>query len=104
MRMNFPKPAPVEAGRGSAVTDADCILGLEHPEFYLNLNAMRPLDRQGMDTRPLYRPGARSPRSHRRPHHQEQLPGNSAATSKAISRSPEMPRPRYRRSSTPAAG
>ena len=59
MRMNFPSRHPLKLGAGVPVTDADCILGLEHPEFYLNLNAMRPLNRQGMDTRPLYKPGAK---------------------------------------------
>jgi thiamine pyrophosphate-dependent acetolactate synthase large subunit-like protein len=59
MRMNFPSRHPLKLGAGVPVTDADCILGLEHPELYLNLNAMRPLNRQGMDTRPLYRPGTK---------------------------------------------
>ena len=59
MRMNFPSRHPLKLGAGVPVTDADCILGLEHPELYLNLNAMRPLNRQGMDTRPLFRPGTK---------------------------------------------
>jgi thiamine pyrophosphate-dependent acetolactate synthase large subunit-like protein len=59
MRMNFPSRHPLKLGAGVPVTDADCILGLEHPELYLNLNAMRPLNRQGMDARPLYRPGTK---------------------------------------------
>ena len=59
MRMNFPSRHPLKLGAGVPVTDADCILGLEHPELYLNLNAMRPLNRQGMETRPLYKPGAK---------------------------------------------
>lgn len=59
MRMNFPSLHPLKLGAGVPVGDADCILGLEHPELFLNLNAMRPLNRQGMETRPLYRPGTR---------------------------------------------
>jgi thiamine pyrophosphate-dependent acetolactate synthase large subunit-like protein len=59
MRMNFPSRHPLKLGAGVPVTDADCVLGLEHPELYLNLNAMRPLNRQGMDTRSLVRPGTK---------------------------------------------
>jgi thiamine pyrophosphate-dependent acetolactate synthase large subunit-like protein len=59
MRMNFPSRHALKLGAGVPVTDADCILGLEHPELYLNLNAMRPLNRQGMETRALFRPGTK---------------------------------------------
>jgi thiamine pyrophosphate-dependent acetolactate synthase large subunit-like protein len=59
MRMNFPSRHPLKFGAGVPVTDADCVLGLEHPELYLNLNAMRPLNRQGMETRSLVRPGTK---------------------------------------------
>jgi thiamine pyrophosphate-dependent acetolactate synthase large subunit-like protein len=59
MRMNFPSLHPLKLGAGVPVGDADCILGLEHPELFLNLNAMRPLNRRGMDTRPLHQPGTR---------------------------------------------
>ena len=59
MRMNFPSRHRLKLGAGVAVADADCILGLEHPELYMNLNAMRPLNRQGMETRPLFQPGTK---------------------------------------------
>lgn len=59
MRMNFPSRHPLKLGAGVPVADADCIVGIEHPELFLNLIAMRPLNRQGMATRTLYRPGTR---------------------------------------------
>jgi acetolactate synthase-1/2/3 large subunit len=59
MRMNFPNRHPLKLGSGVAVGDADVVLGLEHPEFFLNLNAMTPVNRLGMSERPLYRPGTK---------------------------------------------
>jgi acetolactate synthase-1/2/3 large subunit len=59
MRMNFPSRHPLKLGAGVPVGEADCILGLEHPEFYQNLTAMRPLNRLGMDTQTLHARTAR---------------------------------------------
>lgn len=59
MRMNFPSRHPLKLGAGVSVGDADLIVGLEHPELFLNLNAMTPVNRLGMESRPLYRPGTR---------------------------------------------
>ncbi len=58
MRMNFPSRHPLKMGAGVPVGDSDLILGLEHPEFYFNLNAITPVNRLGMASRPLHRPGA----------------------------------------------
>jgi len=59
MRMNFPSRHPLKMGAGTPVGDADVILGLEHPEFYFNLNAITPVNRLGMASRPLHAPTAR---------------------------------------------
>ena len=59
MRMNFPNRHPLKMASGVPVADADLIVGLEHPELFLNLNAMTPVNRLGMAARPLYRPGTK---------------------------------------------
>ena len=59
MRMNFPSRHPLKMGAGVSVGDADLVLGLEHPELFMNLNAMTPVNRLGMTARPLYRPGTK---------------------------------------------
>ena len=59
MRMNFPSRHPLKMGAGVSVGDADLVLGLEHPELFMNLNAMTPVNRLGMAARPLYRPGTK---------------------------------------------
>jgi thiamine pyrophosphate-dependent acetolactate synthase large subunit-like protein len=59
MRMNFPSRHPLKMAAGEPVGDADLVLGLEHPELFLNLNAMTPVNRLGMESRPLHAPGTR---------------------------------------------
>ncbi|MDH4063975.1 MAG: thiamine pyrophosphate-binding protein [Acidobacteriota bacterium] len=59
MRMNFPSRHPLKMGAGVPVSDADLVLGLEQPELFLNLNAMTPVNRLGMESRPLYTPGTK---------------------------------------------
>ncbi|MGE0462658.1 MAG: thiamine pyrophosphate-binding protein [Vicinamibacterales bacterium] len=59
MRMNFPNRHPLKLAAGASVAGCDLILGLEHPEFHLNLNAITPVNRLGMNARPLVSPGAK---------------------------------------------
>ncbi len=59
LRMNFPSRHPLKMSPAVRVTDADMILGLEHPEFYMNLNSMTPTNRMGMETAPRYKPGTK---------------------------------------------
>ncbi len=59
LRMNFPSRHPLKMAPTVRVTDADVILGLEHPEFYMNLNSMTPTNRMGMETAPRYKPGTK---------------------------------------------
>lgn len=59
LRMNFPSRHPLKMAPAVSVTDADVIVGLEHPEFYMNLNSMTPTNRMGMETAPRYAPGAK---------------------------------------------
>jgi acetolactate synthase-1/2/3 large subunit len=59
MRMNFPSRHPLKMGSGVPVGDADLVLGLEHPELFMNLNALSPVNRIGMQSRPLVKPGTR---------------------------------------------
>ena len=59
LRMNFPSRHPLKMGPAVRVTDADVIVGLEHPEFYMNLNSMTPTNRMGMETAPRYKPGTK---------------------------------------------
>ena len=77
MRMNFPSRHPLKMGAGVPVGDADLVLGLEHPELFMNLNALTPVNRMGMAARPLFKPGTKD-RHHQclGADHQEQLPGH----------------------------
>jgi len=59
MRMNFPSRHPLKMGSGVPIGDADFVLGLEHPELFMNLNALSPVNRIGMQSRPLFKPGTR---------------------------------------------
>jgi acetolactate synthase-1/2/3 large subunit len=59
MRMNFPNRHPLKLGSGVPVGDADLVLGLEHPELFMNLNRLTPVNRLGMESQPLYRPGTK---------------------------------------------
>jgi acetolactate synthase-1/2/3 large subunit len=59
MRMNFPNRHPLKLPLGTPVGDADLIVGLEHPEFYVHLVGSTPVNRLGMAERRLYQPGAK---------------------------------------------
>jgi acetolactate synthase I/II/III large subunit len=59
MRMNFPSRHPLKMGAGVPVGDSDLVLGLEHPELFMNLNALSPVNRIGMESRPLFKPGTK---------------------------------------------
>jgi acetolactate synthase-1/2/3 large subunit len=59
MRMNFPSRHPLKMGTGVPVGDSDLVLGLEHPELFMTLNALSPVNRIGMESRPLFKPGTK---------------------------------------------
>jgi len=59
LRMNFPSRHPLKLGPAVPVTEADVILGLEHPEFFQNLHTQTPTNRMGMETRPNFKPGTK---------------------------------------------
>ena len=67
MRMNFPSRHPLKMGTGVPIGDADVVLGLEHPELYMHLNALSPVNRIGMQSRPLVKPGTKIGRYTRLP-------------------------------------
>jgi acetolactate synthase I/II/III large subunit len=56
-RMNFPTRHPLY-GTGS-LANADVVLGLEVPDFWNVTHAQTPLNRMGMEVRPLTKPGAK---------------------------------------------
>jgi len=55
-RMNFPSRHPL---RGGSVAEADLVLGLEMPDFYQQIYAVTPVNRTGMASRPITKPGAK---------------------------------------------
>jgi thiamine pyrophosphate-dependent acetolactate synthase large subunit-like protein len=57
MRMNFPTRHPLYGG-GSIAT-ADVILGLEVPDFFLVTHTQTPINRMGMEVKPITKPGAK---------------------------------------------
>jgi acetolactate synthase-1/2/3 large subunit len=64
MRMNFPSAHPLYADPGVLpqtpnVSDADVILGLEVQDFWGMTHQMTPLNRFGMESRPVTKPGAK---------------------------------------------
>src|SRR5436853_7637824 len=56
-RMNFPTRHPLY-GTGS-LANADVVLGLEVPDFWNVTHAQTALNRMGMETRTLTKPGAK---------------------------------------------
>src|SRR5204862_787614 len=56
-RINFPTRHPLY-GSGS-LANADVVLGLEVPDFWNVTHAQTPLNRMGMEVRPLTKPGAK---------------------------------------------
>jgi len=56
-RMNFPSPHPLY-GSGS-IASADLILGLEVPDMWSTTHTQTPVNRMGMVSRPITKPGAK---------------------------------------------
>ncbi len=56
-RMNFPSTNPLYDG--GSIADADLILGLEVPDFWNTTHSMTPINRMGMESKPLTKPGAK---------------------------------------------
>ncbi len=57
MRMNFPTSHPLFGG--GSVAQADVILGLEVPDFWFSTHTMTPINRMGMQSRPITKAGAK---------------------------------------------
>ena len=57
LRMNFPTRHPLK--NAGSLADADFILGLEKPDFFLITHRLTPVNRFGMEARRVTRPGAR---------------------------------------------
>ena len=55
-RMNFPTRHPL---KGGDIASADLILGIEVTDLYQQLNRLTPINRFGMESRPLTRAGAK---------------------------------------------
>jgi acetolactate synthase-1/2/3 large subunit len=58
-RMNFPNRHPLKMWAGTPLGDTDLVLGLENPELFVSLQALTPVNRLGMESRPLVAPGTR---------------------------------------------
>lgn len=56
-RMNFPTRHPLYGG--GSIAGADVVLGLEDPDFWYATHAQTPVNRMGMETRPITRQGAK---------------------------------------------
>jgi acetolactate synthase I/II/III large subunit len=56
-RMNFPSSHPLYGG-GSLAT-ADVIMALEVPDFWMSTHAMTPVNKMGMESRSITKPGAK---------------------------------------------
>jgi acetolactate synthase-1/2/3 large subunit len=57
LRMNFPTRHPLK--NAGSLADADFILGLEKPDFFLITHRLTPVNRFGMEARRVTRPGAK---------------------------------------------
>jgi len=57
LRMNFPTRHPLK--NAGSLTDADFILGLEKPDFFLITHRLTPVNRFGMEARRVTKPGAK---------------------------------------------
>ena len=104
MRMNFPSRHPLKMGSGVPVGDADLVLGLEHPELFMNLNALSPVNRIGMQSRPLVKPGTKIATINASELITKSNYQDAAGTWRPTWPSPPIPRRRSRRSSRRAAG
>ena len=57
MRMNFPTRHPLFGG--GSIAQADLILGLEVPDFFLVTHTQTPVNKMGMETKSITKPGAK---------------------------------------------
>lgn len=57
MRMNFPTSHPLYGG--GSIAQADVILMLEVPDPWIATHTMTPINRMGMESRPITKPGAK---------------------------------------------
>jgi acetolactate synthase-1/2/3 large subunit len=57
LRMNFPTRHPLK--NAGSLTDADFLLGLEKPDFFLITHRLTPVNRFGMDARRVTKAGAK---------------------------------------------
>ena len=57
LRMNFPNRHPLK--NSGSVADADLILALDVPDFFQLTHRLTPINRFGMDARPITKPGAK---------------------------------------------
>ena len=55
-RMNFPSLHPLNGGN---IATADVVLGLEVQDFWMATHSMTPINRMGMESKPITRPGAK---------------------------------------------
>jgi thiamine pyrophosphate-dependent acetolactate synthase large subunit-like protein len=56
-RMNFPSTNPLYDG--GSIADADLILGLEVPDFWNTTHSMTPINRMGMESKSVTKPGTK---------------------------------------------
>jgi thiamine pyrophosphate-dependent acetolactate synthase large subunit-like protein len=55
-RMNFPSLHPLNGGN---IATADVVLGLEVQDFWMATHSMTPVNRMGMESKPITKPGAK---------------------------------------------
>ena len=55
-RMNFPSLHPLNGG---SIANADVVLGLEVQDFWMATHSMTPINRLGMESKPITKPGAK---------------------------------------------
>jgi acetolactate synthase-1/2/3 large subunit len=56
-RMNFPSSHPLY--NGGSIAGADLVLGLEVPDFWSMTHSMTPINRMGMESKPITKQGAK---------------------------------------------
>jgi acetolactate synthase I/II/III large subunit len=56
-RMNFPSSHPLYGGGN--IAQADLIMALEVPDFWMSTHAMTPVNKMGMESRSIIKPGAK---------------------------------------------
>jgi acetolactate synthase-1/2/3 large subunit len=56
-RMNFPSSHPLYGG--GSISQADLIMALEVPDFWMSTHTMTPVNKMGMESRSIIKPGAK---------------------------------------------